>query len=426
MWTQQRLGEDEVLAHRELRPATGRGVPPSGDTTRTAVRCGRPLIYPVSAAELPPPLRARADRVGTRYAGALFAFDLEPPAAGRRYTGARFEVALTAPASRAVRLAAGGDELGLVQDPEETGAASPLAARTVAAARTRPGWLRRLAGRRDTPRAWTSGVNTPSFGWLYDDPGGRLLIPDTHAVHALLELPTWAVKVPGALTVQVEISGPDGREKAVLGEAVTFDEPLTGAGLEAGAAVRLCMAADVVGYSGRRTEETARLQHDLVTVLGDARRAAGINEGMVDPQPQGDGQFTVLPVGIDESVVIPALLRELGAGLAARNRGVPLERRMRLRVALHRGLIRQGANGWVGTPAIAVHRLLDSPPLRAAVRDHPAAGYALAIPDVLYRDVLVHAEEPPAAGDFQPMTVDLPEKGFTEQSWIHVGPYLGE
>lgn len=422
MWTDARLNDDEVLAHRALTPLGGRGGPaPEG--TRSGVRCGRPLVYPVAATDLPRPLRERATGTGHRYAGALFAFDLDPLDPGHRYTGARFEVTLTDPAARAVRLETGGDAMGLVQDPDATRAASPLAARAVAAAQARPGWLRRLAGRRQAPRAWTSGVQTATFSWNYDDPRGRLLIPDTHAVHALLELAPGADGVAGLITVQVETTGPDGPQRATLSEAVTFTERLSPADT-GGAAVRLCMAADVTGYSRRGNTETALLQSDLVTVLARARQAAGIREDAVDPQAQGDGQFTVLPIGIDEAAVIPALVRELGAGLAHRNRDLPDEQRMRLRVALHRGLVSRGANGWVGRSAIAVHRLLDSPPLRDAMKENPTAGYALGVPDVLYRDVIVHAIEPPGPGDFQPMTVDLPAKDFVEHGWVHVGPDL--
>lgn len=421
MWTDEELTGDHLLAHPAFGPAGERGVPPPADPDGGGVRCGRPLVYPVPAEDLPAPLRGRAGLGRHRYAGALFAFDLDVLPAGRRYTGARFEVALAGTESRAVALAPDGDELGLVQTEAAILPASPVAARAVAAARARPGLLRRLAARRDAPRAWTTGARTASFGWVHDDPRGRLLLPRTYGMHALLELPVAATEVAGSLSVQVRTSGADGPREGALSDAVPFAEPLTAAG-PAGAAVRLCMAADVVGYSRRRNDEAEVLQRDLVEVLGRARRAAGIADGEVRPQPQGDGQFTVLPVGVDESAVIPALLGELERRLTGRNRGRPAEQAMRLRVALHRGLVREGANGWIGDAAIAVHRILDSEPLRAALRDKPAAAYALGVPDVLYRDVIRHTARPPLAGDFREMVVDLPAKDFVERGWLYVGP----
>jgi hypothetical protein len=44
----------------------------------------------------------------------------------------------------------------------------------------------------------------------------------------------------------------------------------------------------------------------------------------------------------------------------------------------------------------------------------------LAVPDVLYLDVIAHSEQPPAPGDFESITVDLPAKGFLEQAWLYV------
>ncbi|MEV6841876.1 hypothetical protein [Actinoplanes sp. NPDC051411] len=417
MSDEQFLRDDEILAYGELTEASARGVPPLSDEPGSGVRCGHPLFYEVSPADLPPRLRRRAGSAGLRYVGALFAFDLDRPPAGRHYTGARFKVTLAGTGRRAVHLPEDADALGLVDVGDAIEPSSPVAARTVAAARGRAGWLRRLFGRPGAPRAWTTGLQTPVFSWAYEEPRAR-----TYAVHAVLEIPSAATEVTGTLSAQVETAGPGGRRSAVLSEAIPFAESLTPAEATAGAAVRLCVAADVVSYSRRSNLETEILQRDLVEVLGRARRAAGIADRAVRPQPQGDGQFTVLPVGIDESKVIPGLLHELGARLVERDTGMPADERMRLRVALHRGLVKEGDNGWVGTSAIAVHRILDSAPLRAAVKENPAACYVLGLPDVLYRDVIEHAVEPPRAGDFHEMVVDLPEKQFVERGWFYVGP----
>ena len=417
------ITDDELLAHRDLTSPDERdgwGGDP-GRTVHGGVRCGRPLLYPVPPEDLPLPLRRRAREFDGRYVGALFAYDLDELPAGRRYLGARFDVTLDERSARAVHLAVDGDDLGLVSGAVEMEAASATAARTVAAARSRRGWLWRLAGRSGTPRAWPTGAQSPDFGWAYDDPGGDLLLPRAYAMHALLELPARVTEVTGRLGVRVEIGARGGRRPAGMQESVRFAEPLTPADVPRGAAVRLCMAADVAGYSRRGNDATERIQRDLVATLARCRRAAGIPDRAVAPQPQGDGQFTVLPVGIDESVVIPALLRELGRALRDLNERAGPDDRMRLRVALHRRLIKEGDNGWIGAAPIAVHRILDSPPLRRALADHPAADYVLGVPDGLFRDVIVPAAEPPGPDEFAPMVVDLPEKGFVEHGWLHLG-----
>ena len=85
--------------HTELRDpyVLARGTLTTGGDPAGGVRCGRPLIYPVPAADLPLPLRRRAAVSGRRYFGALFAVDVDAPPSGRRHTCVRFTVALTAP-----------------------------------------------------------------------------------------------------------------------------------------------------------------------------------------------------------------------------------------------------------------------------------------------------------------------------------------
>ncbi|GAA2851118.1 hypothetical protein Acy02nite_34560 [Actinoplanes cyaneus] len=427
----EELHAGEVLGHLPLIPAGGRD-PDGGPVAPPAgVRCGHPLVYPIAAGDLPGPLAARADATGCRYLGMLLAFDLDPLPAGARYTAARFDVTLTGPGARAVRLD-DGDSLGVTFEGD---AASAIAAQTVWAARARPGWLRRLTGRAGAPRAWATGAQSASFGWVFDDPAGELLVPRNVGMHALLEVPAGSTEINGLITVRAEIATGRGRRSAEVAEAVAFTEPISAPGKPsepagavgeqpepAGASVRLCMAADVAGYSRRRNDETERIQERLVELLAVARRAAGIGEEQVSPQPQGDGQFTVLPAGLDESVVIPRLLTGLSAALHDVNAVAEPADRIRLRVALHRGLVKEGRNGWIGTAPIAVHRILDSPPLRHALAEHTTAGYVLGVPDLLYRDVLVHGDGPPAPAELVAMTVDLPDKDFHERCWFYVAP----
>lgn len=203
-------------------------------------------------------------------------------------------------------------------------------------------------------------------------------------------------------------------------DSIAFGEALPENPVPSGAAVRLCLAADVTGYSRRPNHLAERTQSWLVRALAQARANAGLDEATVVLQAQGDGQFAVLPVGIDESRVIPDLVEGLAEALRRTNHGLSAEERVRLRVALHRGLMKPADSGWVGTAAIAVHRILDSPPLRAAIRDTPTADYVLGVPDLLYQDVIRHSAVPPLPHQFTEITIDLPDKGFVEHGWLHV------
>ncbi|MDQ0364940.1 hypothetical protein [Catenuloplanes indicus] len=408
---EESLREDETLADAELTAPDGRG----DGGPRPVVRCGRPLLYPVPAGELPVPLRRRARSTGAAYLGALFAFDLGDLPAGHRYAAARLTVDLGDSPVIAVAVHADGGQFGLGDDDT-----APLAGRTRAATADRPGLLPRLGTRTGRPRAHTSGVHSARFGWGYTDRRTAPILPRGYGCHALLEIPPDVTSLHGTLSVQADVKGLVLRRMSTR-EAVPFTAPVprTPPGPHH-ASVRLCMAADVAGYSTRRTGETARIQHDLVRLLAAARTTAGIGEDQVAPQPQGDGQFTVLPSGIDEADVIPRLVRGVAAELAARNAAAPAVERIRLRMALHRGLVREADNGWVGRAAIAVHRILDAPPLRAALADHPDADFALGVPDALFLDAVADGAGPPDPAAFRRITVDLPTKGFQEQAWIYV------
>jgi hypothetical protein len=401
------LRTDEVLAGIRLSG----GVVRDGSPVDVTVSCGHPFLYPLTPADLPPRLRERAQTTGARYFGAVFAFDLDEPPAGYRYASVRFTVDLGDSGATAVLVHSGGDQFGLV-----TGeATSPIAER--AAGTGRPGLWRRLGLRSDRPAAWTTGTLNSRFGWRYRDRRATPILPRTYGVHAVLEIPAGAVALTGTLEVEAELAGVVRRQ--VTATAPTpFLRPLPRPAPARAAAVRLCVAADVVGYSSRTPATAERVQRDLVRILAEGRTAAGIAADAVDPQPQGDGQFTVLPVGLDEADVIPRLLRGVSVALAARNAAEPVDR-IRLRIALHRGLVKEADNGWVGRAAIAVHRILDSPPLRSSLTEHPEADWALAVPDVLFADVLSTGDDPPPKA-FRPATVDLPAKGFLEQVWLYV------
>ncbi|XVV10733.1 hypothetical protein ACQP2X_38715 [Actinoplanes sp. CA-131856] len=456
------LRTDEALADAQLTDSGWRG----DERLSVGVRIGRPLLYPVDPGDLPPALPRSAT---ARYVGALFAFDLDPAPAGYRYAAARFTVDLGAADVTAVVVHTGAEQLGVLAD----GIASPLGDR---ASRAAPAaLLDRLRSREDRPPAWTTGVRSARFGWRYHDRRGATLLPRTYGVHALLETPTTLEELSGAFEAQLDLAGRVRRGVSTT-DRIPFTARMPGTATDKTAAVRLCMAADIVGYSEHGPEAAARLQRDLVRILAAGRAAAGVTPGQVTPQPQGDGQFTVLPVGLDEAAAVPRLIRGIADALAARNASAPTTHdasavststrgpaipdattrgpairdaatrdasirdaatrdasirdaatgdaaaggdRMRLRLALHRGLVREADNGWVGRAATAVHRLLDCGPLRAAAAEHPAADYVLGVPDVLFADVLSTGDDPPPAA-FRPVTVDIPAKGFLERGWIFV------
>ena len=418
----------DVLAYADLYPPDERRGSSAPLIPESGVHCGRPLIYPMPADDLPAFLRERARATGCRFFGVVFAFDLER-AEGRRYSSARFEVRLNDQRTVAVQIHADGDALGILFGSGRTEPASPAAARAVFASAGRPGWLPRLASYAGHARPRITGTQSHAFSWAYDDPRGDTLIPEAFAMHAIVEAPDDVTELGGSLLVDVMLvrGGWRGRPApATLRKAIGFREPLPGVAAPAlGPAVRLCVAADVEAYGDRPNPLAELTQLQLVEVLASARRRAGINDREVHLQPQGDEVFAILPVGIDESRVIPNFVEGLAAALRAVNAGAPADR-LRLRVAMHRGLMKEGPSGWIGHAAVAVHRILDAAPLRSALAANPAVDFVLGVPDVLYQDVLVHSYEALRGEDFEEITVEVPEKRFREHAWVYLPRYTGQ
>ncbi|MEU5260485.1 hypothetical protein [Amycolatopsis sp. NPDC021455] len=273
-------------------------------------------------------------------------------------------------------------------------------------------------------------------GWLLGDPLGHEPIEPAGEARAVLCAPADLTAVTGFLRLDGTVLAGRGRPRRSHGGCppVRFAVgPPEGWSRTASPpvspprpvsprppAVRLCVAVDTESYSRFSTGEAARTQQRLVAVLARARRQAGLREPDVDLQESGDGQFAILPAGVDESDVIPRLVSAIRAELAVTNADLNAHARLRLRVALHRGHVAAGVNGWLGGATIAVHRLLDSAPVRAALAREPDADFALIVSDVLYTDIIADGYGSLDAAEFAPADVVIPQKNFAERAWVYV------
>ncbi|MEV5749767.1 tetratricopeptide repeat protein [Actinoallomurus sp. NPDC052308] len=180
----------------------------------------------------------------------------------------------------------------------------------------------------------------------------------------------------------------------------------------------LCGAVDIKGWSGRPVPEQIRAQHSLVTVVHEACREAGLPEEIV--QSSGDGVLIMPPSDIDETTVLPDLVRGMTTALRQENRMLSDAARIRVRLALTNGIVATGPAGFSGPAVIECFRLLDSPPAKAALVDFPRAELALIVSDYLYQDVIRHGFADLRPEDFSNVQSTLPEKSFTANAWVWV------
>ncbi|GDY73895.1 hypothetical protein SAV31267_033800 [Streptomyces avermitilis] len=184
---------------------------------------------------------------------------------------------------------------------------------------------------------------------------------------------------------------------------------------------RLCLAVDLRQYSrhGYRAQEDA--QYRLRLVVEHALRRARVLRVRAQQQVQGDGQLVVFPAGIDAVRVVPALILGLRDGLYQANRTPGAFGRMRMRAALALGSVSRADRGYLGDSVVLVNRLVDADGLRDALENEDGSDLALAVPDEMYRDVILPDGRGLAAG-FHRIDVAVVKKDFGCGAWLHVPP----
>lgn len=175
---------------------------------------------------------------------------------------------------------------------------------------------------------------------------------------------------------------------------------------------------DAKSYSTRGEVDQREVQRGIVAVAGTAARAAGLYRGDWITQDGGDSEFAVLPSTEPEIVVVDRYVRELTAELNRYNERLLPEARLRLRVAIHFGPLSPAELGHAGPAPVAVARLLDSTPLRAALTEVESANLALLLSDGVYTDTVASLATTWRPDEFRKVRVR--QKEFDAPAWLCV------
>ncbi|MFG2062828.1 hypothetical protein ACGFIK_15575 [Micromonospora sp. NPDC048871] len=187
---------------------------------------------------------------------------------------------------------------------------------------------------------------------------------------------------------------------------------------------RLLICVDMERYSQRGNLQQYDAQLDFHRLLREAADEVGMDRAGWTTQQSGDGELAVLPTELPEARVIGRFLPELNRRLRRYNADRLPVARIRLRVAVHQGMVHlDGANGFPGQAVVTVSRLCDAAPVRRALAAFPDAGIALVVSPDIYRDVVTQYPEELRPGRFRRIEVVHAEKGFHEPGWLCV---LGE
>ncbi|MET7420413.1 hypothetical protein [Dactylosporangium sp. NPDC005555] len=179
------------------------------------------------------------------------------------------------------------------------------------------------------------------------------------------------------------------------------------------------VAVDMERYSPRDNLRQYRAQQLFREVMNEAVTSVGLDRARWTTQQSGDGELAILPEDTSELTVVADFVPALDRILREHNRSLLPEAKVRLRVAIHQGLVHlTGANGFPGEAVVEVSRLLDADALRRALDAFPHAAVALIVSRSIFQDVVRQRYRGLRPERFAEVRVTV--KQLTMDAWICV------
>jgi hypothetical protein len=188
---------------------------------------------------------------------------------------------------------------------------------------------------------------------------------------------------------------------------------------------RLIIAVDVHRYSLRDPLAQVDTQQALVDALETAAAKVGLDRRTWHLQSIGDAELAIAPADVDEPAIVADFVEELRKRLLRQNRSLRREVRLRVRVAIHSGILHLAANGYAGPGPVETCRLLDAAPLKQALAAADEADLALIVSESLFRDMVKPEYRGLQPKDFRPVHVKVKEfdsTGYITLPGSHLPP----
>lgn len=143
------------------------------------------------------------------------------------------------------------------------------------------------------------------------------------------------------------------------------------------------------GDHSRTDLERRKIRAALYEGLRRSFDDSGVPYGACHSEDRGDGALVVVPPAVDTTVLLTLLANRLRAEVRQHNDVSTEAARMRLRLAVHTGIVHSDGKGLVGTALNHAFRILEAPQLKQALRQ-TGADVALIASERVYDDVIRH------------------------------------
>jgi hypothetical protein len=178
------------------------------------------------------------------------------------------------------------------------------------------------------------------------------------------------------------------------------------------------LAMDTIGYGSKSPRAQQDVQERLPAVMHKVLADIGIQFDELPAASSGDGLYLFLPPATDPTRALPGLLPAMAMRLAEDNERY--RDLIRVRMSVGFGLVGYGRLGLIGRLVIDLTRLIDSPAIRQAVRDHPRSDLVALVSKELYQ--LVTTTKPLEPGGQDLSRVDVTMKEYVGPAWLWTGP----
>jgi NB-ARC domain len=178
------------------------------------------------------------------------------------------------------------------------------------------------------------------------------------------------------------------------------------------------VVVDTVGYGGKPLGAQRDVQERLPRIMRGVLTDISIPYDGLPFATSGDGMYVFLPAETDPTRALPGLLNATATRLADDNERY--RDQIRLRMAVGFGLVGHGQNGLIGNLVIQVKRLVDSPPIRDAVRDHPKSELVVLVSQELHGLVSSSAK---VLAHYGLTKVEVAMKEYAGAAWLWTSPH---
>ncbi|MEU6025314.1 hypothetical protein [Micromonospora sp. NPDC047134] len=181
---------------------------------------------------------------------------------------------------------------------------------------------------------------------------------------------------------------------------------------------RPILSVDARGYSRGDSRRQSEYQQGLVDLMTISAEAAGLRRNDWDRQKAGDGELAILPPDEPENALIDDFCRILSENVADYNEDRIEDARLRLRLAVHNGVVQPAANGYAGAGVVVVSRLVNADPARAVQDALPRAGLVVIVSNRVFVDTVAQGHTVTRPSRFRKFTVQVKE--YRDDAWLYV------